>query len=283
MRRIVSILTVSAAVMFGGMAAAPALASDSPQAASPARVRLPNSMAAAGDSITRAFDVSSSCVLSDCPAYSWSTGTEKAVVSQYRRILTVHHKIRGHAYNDAATGAAMADLDGQLETAASQQAQYVTILMGANDLCTSSPSTMTPTAVFQQEFEQALTDFTAAEPDAKVFVSSIPNIYQLWQLLHDNPTAEFIWSTFGICQSMLSQDNTEADRQLVVAQEEADNGVLASVCAEFTQCRWDNLATYDTAFTTADISTVDYFHPSVVGQAKLAAVTWSASYWPTKR
>ncbi len=282
MRRIVSTLTVSAALLFSGMAAAPAVAADSPQAASPARVGLPNSIAATGDSITRAFDVNSSCFLSDCPAYSWSTGTASSVDSQYKRLLAVNRKIRGNTFNDAATGATMADLGGQLASAAGQQAQYVTILMGANDLCTSSAATMTPTATFQAKFQQALTDLSAADPGAKIFVSSIPNIYQLWQLLHNNPSAELIWSTFGVCQSMLSTSNTEADRQLVVAQEQADNGVLASVCAEFAQCRWDNLSTYNTVFTTADVSTVDYFHPSVAGQAKLAAVTWSASYWPNK-
>lgn len=246
-------------------------------------VALPSSMAAVGDSITRAFDVSGSCFLSDCPAYSWSTGTATSVDSQYQRLLAANRKITGHAYNDAVTGAKMSALDGQLGQAAGQGAQYVTVLMGANDVCTSSASTMTSTATFQAELEQALTDFTAADPTAKVFVSSIPNVYQLWSLLHTDSRAQATWSTFGICQSMLSSSNTETQRQAVVTQETADNDVLASVCAQFAQCKWDNLATYNTAFTTTDVSTVDYFHPSVAGQAKLAGVSWAAGYWPTTR
>ena len=43
------------------------------------------------------------------------------------------------------------------------------------------------------------------------------------------------------------------------------------------QCRFDNNAVFSTVFTTSDVSTRDYFHPSVAGQAKLAAVTWAAS------
>jgi hypothetical protein len=36
---------------------------------------------------------------------------------------------------------------------------------------------------------------------------------------------------------------------------------------------------FNTAFATSDVSTRDYFHPSPTGQAKLAAVMWSAGYW----
>lgn len=289
MRKIIVSALASAALVLAGLGVSPALAgtgrpdSHGGGHGGGSGVALPSSMAATGDSITRAFDANGSCFLSDCPAYSWSTGTATAVDSQYLRLLAANRKINGHAYNDAATGATMAELDGQLSQAAGQGAQYVTVLMGANDLCTSSVSTMTPTATFQAEFQQAMTDFAAADPGAKVFVSSIPNIYQLWSLLHANLTAEAIWTTFGVCQSMLSTSDTDADRAAVAAQESADNNALAAVCAEFAQCRWDGLATYNTTFTTSDISTIDYFHPSSTGQAKLAAVTWGASYWPSTK
>ena len=43
----------------------------------------------------------------------------------------------------------MRDAEGQAQTAVAQQATYVTILMGANDVCTSSPATMTSVADFR--------------------------------------------------------------------------------------------------------------------------------------
>src|SRR5436305_11933186 len=75
----------------------------------------PNSMASTGDSITRAFDMSIFpwCLLTDCPAYSWSTGTNTSVNSQYRRLLTRNPGISGHVYNDAKTGANMYALHDQ--------------------------------------------------------------------------------------------------------------------------------------------------------------------------
>jgi lysophospholipase L1-like esterase len=238
-------------------------------------------MASTGDSITRAFDMSvwPWCVLSDCPAYSWSTGTSTSVSSQYRRILAVNPAISGHVYNDAKTGANMSALDGQLGTAAGQAVQYVTVLMGANDLCTSTIAGMTPTSTFQSEFQQALSDFFAKDQSALVYVSSLPDIYQLWYVLHTNASAQSAWKTYNICQSMLNANNTEAQRQQVVAQEAADNQALATVCATFANCRWDNYAGYNFKFPSTDVSSIDYFHPNMHGQNDIAAVTWSASYW----
>jgi len=251
---------------------------------------LPNSMASTGDSITRAFDMSfwPWCFLSDCPAYSWSTGTSSSVNSQYRRILAGHPGISGHVYNDAKTGANMSALDGQLVTAAGQAVQYATVLMGANDLCTSTIAAMTPTVTFRSEFQQALTDFFAKDPSGLVSVSSLPNIYQLWSVLHTNPSAQSVWKTFNICQSMLNANDTEAQRQQVVSQEAADNQALAAVCNSvlpngvtraFPNCRWDNYAGFNFNFPTSDISTIDYFHPNLAGQNDIARITWGASFW----
>jgi lysophospholipase L1-like esterase len=280
MRRAAFVATLALLAGLGTAAGASAAAKPSATTGVP----LPNSMASTGDSITRAYDATASgCFLSDCPQYSWSTGTSTSVNSEYQRILAANRGINGNEWNDAKTGAKMDALDAQLATAASQGVQYATVLMGANDVCTSSPSTMTPTSTFSSEFQTALTDFFKADPTAHVFVSSIPNVYQLWSLEHTNSTAEWEWQQFGICQSMLSTSNDEATRQQVLSQEEADNDALASVCAQFANCKWDGYATFNYAFQTSDISTVDYFHPSVTGQNTLAGIAWGAGYWPTTK
>ena len=57
------------------------------QAGTDAPTGLPRSMAAAGDSITRAYDaLLFGCFLADGPQYSWSTGTSSSVNSHYARI-----------------------------------------------------------------------------------------------------------------------------------------------------------------------------------------------------
>jgi lysophospholipase L1-like esterase len=258
------------------IAAAAAVCASACAAPAPRGPALPNSMASTGDSITRAYDIDWLHVLSDTPQASWSTGYS-GVSSQYQRLLALNPAIAGRDYNDAKTGAKMADLDGQVMAAKTQGVQYLTVLMGANDLC--SKTGMTPTATFQAQFDRALADFTANNPNAKVFVSSIPNIYQLWSVQRSNPAAQNTWKFFGICQSMLSSTNTEAQRQLVVAQESADNAILQADCAAQPACRFDNFATYNFSFPASDVSPVDYFHPNLAGQNDLARVSWGASYW----
>jgi lysophospholipase L1-like esterase len=240
----------------------------------------PTSMASIGDSITRATDVC--CWYGDHPAQSWSTGggAFDGIRSHYERIRAVQPAISGRNYNDARAGAKMRDAPGQAQVAVGQGARYVTILMGANDVCTSSISTMTTVADFRAQFTATMNVLANGLPAGSVvFVSSIPNVYQLWALFRNDPAAQFVWAIAGICQSMLSPANTEQNRQTVLARERAFNQVLAEVCALHAMCRFDNLAVFNTQFTASQVSRLDYFHPSLSGQATLASITWASSWW----
>ena len=243
---------------------------------------LPRSIAGIGDSITRAADVC--CWYGDHPAQSWGTGggAFDGIKSHYERILALKPSIYGHDYNDARSGAKMIDAPGQAQAAVSQGARYVTILMGANDVCTGSLSTMTSVSDFQARFASTMSILASGLPNGKhVFVSSIPNIYHLWDLFKGNSTAQFVWSAANICQSMLSPTNTEADRQAVLAREQAFNTILHDVCSQYSFCRFDDYAVFDYPFSASDVSKLDYFHPSLSGQAQLASVTWEHSWWGT--
>jgi lysophospholipase L1-like esterase len=269
MGRVARSIVVTLVVVLAGLVAQPAWAAPP----------LPASMAAIGDSITRAYDVC--CSYGDHPGQSWSTGSTSydGIASQYERIRQLNPAITGHAYNDAVSGAKMAAAPTQAAQAVNQNARYVTILLGANDLCTSSPSTMTSTTSFRSQFSQAMATLMTQDRDPYVFVSSIPNLYQLWQVLHTNSLARWVWATAKICQSMLAATNTDTQRQQVVAREQAFNQILAQECAKYSRCRWDGGAVYNYRFSASQVSTLDFFHPSLSGQAALARVTWGTSWW----
>jgi lysophospholipase L1-like esterase len=234
-------------------------------------------MAALGDSITRAYDVC--CSYADHPEKSWSTGSAAdSITSPYEHLLALNPGISGHAANFAVTGAKMVAGPDQAARVTAGTG-YVTILLGANDVCTSSISTMTPTADFQSAFWNTLFNVRYREPNALVFVSSIPDIYNLWSTLHTSLSARLVWASAKICQSMLSGSNTDAQRRSVAAHEAELNSTLQSTCASFSFCRWDNYATYNVKFSAGQVSTLDYFHPNASGQAVLAGTTWAASYW----
>jgi lysophospholipase L1-like esterase len=240
----------------------------------------PSSIAGIGDSITRAFDVC--CWYGDHPAQSWTTGGMPfdGISSHYERLLGLSPAILGRNYNDARTGARMRDAQAQAQTAVAQGARYVTVLMGANDACTSSPATMTSVSDFRTQFSAAMSTLASGLPaGSHVFVSSIPNIYRLWQVFRANLTAQLVWAAAQICQSMLSLGNTEADRQAVLARVRAFNVILAEVCGGYAFCRFDDNAVFDYPFSAGQVSKLDYFHPSISGQAALASITWQRSWW----
>lgn len=244
--------------------------------------RLPDSMAAIGDSITRATN--SCCWYGDRPQNSWSTGDASwdGVLSHYERIRARKPDIAGNQYNDAVSGARMAHAPAQAERAVQQRARYVTILMGANDVCTSSTATMTPVDTYRSQLRQTLATLRSGLPArSRIFVASVPDVYRLWKLYHSDPVAQWVWSTFGVCQSLLSTANTDADRQLVRDRTAAFNAVLAQECAQYANCRFDGYAVFSYRFAAAHVSKLDYFHPSLSGQAVLAEVTWRASWWGT--
>lgn len=240
----------------------------------------PNSMDALGDSITRAFNT---CRLAftDCPENSWATGTNSAVDSYYLRLLALNPGISGHNFNDAVSGAKMGELNGQATNAVSRKVELVGVLMGANDACTSSVSTMTAVSTFQSQFEQAMNTLTTGVPTAQINIGSLANVYRLWEIFHTNSSAVNTWNTLKICQSLLANPTSTAkadeERRAQVRQREEEyDAVLQSVCAKYTHCKYDNGAGFKTVFNTNDVSTRDYFHPSVEGQALIASVAWQA-------
>jgi lysophospholipase L1-like esterase len=239
---------------------------------------LPDSIAAIGDSITQAVDVC--CFYGNWPGHSWSTGLVPfdGIASHYERIRSQNPAIRGHRWNNAVSGAQMADAPGQARATVGQGAEYVTILMGANDLC-GWDGTLTSTASFRAQFTETLDILRTGLPASHVFVASIPNLYQLWSILRTNPVAQTVWQAAGICPSMLNFFSSPADRQAVIDREAELNQVLEDVCATWSNCRFDNYLTFNYDFTRSMVSKLDYFHPSLSGQATLAALTWRASWW----
>ena len=238
----------------------------------------PRSMAAIGDSMTQAANVC--CWYGDHPANSWSTGTAwwDGVSSHYERLRILSPGITAHSVADS--GARMSDALAQAQQAVSLGVHYVTILMGANDLCTASPEAMTPVESFRHDFRQTLEALNSGLPGrARIFVSSIPDVHRLWSIYHSDWLAQFVWDLGDICQSLLSPSRTEEQRQLVRERNIAFNTVLRQECARYERCRFDDNAVFDFQFSRSQVSRLDYFHPSLSGAAELANLTWTRTWW----
>lgn len=257
----------------------PVTAGTTPAQAAPP---IPSSMSSLGDSITRGFNACGWYV--DCTARSWSTGDYASVNSHYLRIKAKNSAITGNNFNDAKTGAKMVDLNGQATTAGNRGVQYVTILMGANDACTSTEAGMTPVSTFRSQLDTALNTLKSKVPNAAVFISSVPDIKRLWQIGKDSSSARNAWSNFNICQSMLANPTSTAqadvDRRERVRQRVIDfNTQLAQACTAYgPNCDFDGNAVFNYQFLLSHMSTWDYFHPNTTGQQVLASVSYPAGF-----
>ncbi len=266
-RRGLTVLTLSVSVVL--ILATPALADVGPP---------PSSMASMGDSITRGFNACGFYV--DCTARSFSTGDSGGLYTHYVRIAALNPAIIGHNYNDARSGAKVADMPGQADSAVSQGVEYVTILIGANDACTGSESTMTPVSTFRASIDAALAKLRAGLPSARVEVISIPDIKRLWEVGKGSWSARTAWYLLGICQSMLANPTSTATQDVArrdrVRQRVVDfNTQLAEACAAYgPSCVFDHNAVFSYPFVLSQISVWDYFHPNAEGQKALAEISY---------
>lgn len=281
MRRqhLAALISLLLAAVLAVTAAGPAQAARKPR---PTATAYPSSIASLGDSITRGFNANG--WYSDWPARSWSTGTDTGVNSHLLRLRKYNSGTT--AYNNARTGAKMTELAGQASSAVSQKAEYVTVLLGANDACTETEAQMTSVANFSAQFKAGMDTLAAQAAPPKVLVASIPDIYRLYEVGRTSSSARSAWAAYGICQSMLanpqSTNQADVDRRTRVRQRVVDyNAQLASVCSTYAFCKYDGGAVFGYPFTLNQLSTWDYFHPNTAGQAVLATQTWKAGYWPT--
>ena len=99
----------------------------------------------------------------------------------------------------------------------------------------------------------------------------------------DVPRAREVWSAFGLCQSMLADPLSTArpDRRRradVRHRIQAYNRVLREECAALPACRWDHGTVFKAHYTLDLLSPIDFYHPSVLGQAVLSETTWTQTW-----
>ena len=198
---------------------------------------------------------------------SWSTGTSAAVNSHYLRLNAQAPGVTTRNYAQA--GKKVSVLNAQAKDAVGARVEYVTILIGTNDVCRD----LTSVSTFRSQFSAALDTLQSGLPSARVFVASIPDWSRLYTLFSSDASVVAKWKSDDRCPSFLVKPSATALQRL------ADlNGVLAEVCAQHARCVYDGRAVFGHAFARGDYSTSDYFHFSVAGQAVLSALTFPIAF-----
>ncbi|PPF34397.1 SGNH/GDSL hydrolase family protein [Rathayibacter sp. AY1A3] len=260
--------------------------------AGPAHAAGTQSLLALGDSISRGASTCGST--SDCTTNNWATGQNSAVNSIAARLEASDSSTSVTSANYAKSGSLISGVNTRIDAAVAAGADpdVVTLLIGGNDLCGPYNSakadgyTMTTAAGFASAATGVMSKIASEWPQATVLVGSLPNLAAEWNTVKTTPGAAAIWASADLCRTTrgVTADGTQltgtaytASVNAAAARAADYNTALASACAAASNdCIWDGGAVTRMTTPLSNISDVDYFHPSVTGQAKIAATTWSA-------
>jgi lysophospholipase L1-like esterase len=255
---------------------------------------LPAMLAAIGDSYTQGYNVSTSA-LRDHPQYSWVVGTAKSdgVTSLLERFKALG---ASPVVVDAATsGRKMIDAQRQVDLVVAEaqnlqrgQTAYVTFMLGINDLC-DDPKT--PLADFTTQARTAVETLRVnLPPGSRLLMVPVPDYRHFRAITQADPTARaalLLYKNSTRCAPFLGANSPTSipDAEAILA---SYNAALKAICDEENamtgpqvnlHCTYNEDLLSDRDFVIRDLSTVDYFHPSLTGQAKMAAAAWKADAW----
>ncbi len=247
-------------------------------------------LAGIGDSIMQGFDATpcNAPICFDQPEYSFAQGTTPEVNSLLSRLGSPPSTFVSVSGAEMVGGRnnALAQARRLCDTAVSPT--HVVVLLGANDLCGASTLEDLPGAdELSSALEEALLLLTSSScdlsRDAAIHVLSIPRLDLLTSAGRAKTDANCveIWSEYDICPIATqaeSADVTEAIANRIAEVNSALEATTHKVADGLARDRTLTLS-YDSSvgsyrFAPDDLSSVDCFHPSVEGQAKLACLAW---------
>ncbi len=259
----------------------------------PTLPQLPALLGSIGDSYSQAYNVAPAHPR-DNPQSSWVTGTAKndGVFSLAERFAALG---RSPELVDAATsGRKMNDAPRQATAVVAAtrklspgQTAYVTFELGTNDLCDAP---MTDPAAFESDLRSAVSILRAGlPPGSRILMMSVPDFSHFRDITQANTEAraKLATSTTNNCPPYLGV-NSPTTPQEAEAYLRLYDASLASVCDEVAAtdgvtgklyCTSNETLLSMSDFTIADLGTIDYFHPSLGGQNKMAQAAWAADSW----
>lgn len=255
---------------------------------------LPVLLGAIGDSYSQAWSVSPAYPR-DHTQFSWVIGTDKNVNSLLARFRALGAT---PTVVDAATsGKTMADANRQAQLVVAAAAKlspgrtaYVTFELGTNDLC-ASPDPMTDPTEFENQLQSAVATLRAGLPaGSRILMLPVPDFPHFREITQANDAAKANLAepaNLNRCAPYLglSSPTAIAAGQYYLAQYDA---ALKRACDDIDandgatgrlNCTYDAGMLAGSDFVIGDLSTADYFHPSISGQGKLAEAAWRAGVW----
>ena len=229
-----------------------------------------------GDSITSGFNTK---YIGDIAnrKYSWSTGDSRRVASHFHKLKELLLTQVIDRKNVAKTRSTSFDLAKQLGKINFPRIDYMTILIGANDVCDWGTDHADQLARFKDNVSEIITTVIAQNEEIKILIPAVPDMYHLYEI--GKKRCQFKWNMFGVCPRLLHSSRTTAERQDFRGRLIDANQALAELASENANNVKYIGELFDFRFTIEHTSSIDCFHPSVSGQGVLADITWNHGWF----
>lgn len=225
-------------------------------------------MVAVGDSITAAFNSGGAFAQRQ---NSWSTGHE---IDSHFSFLSERFdfvKAKNFAISGSRSGGLLRQVNRVIRRL--DHVDYVTLLIGANDVCAFGVNVQTPLEKFRTRIGAALFRLVRAYPDVKILVPSLPNIERLYEI-GEKYGCQPLWERKRICRKFLNSNVSDKDREKFMTRWDRTNQILKEEAEKFPENAFFSPAMASFDFEMKHVSKRDCFHPSVAGQEEIALNTW---------
>ncbi len=228
-----------------------------------------------GDSITAGFNARWPGDFNNV-RYNWSTGVSGRVKSHLHKLQKIISQ-ELKAINVAKSRATSQGLTEQLKKAKAPTIDYLTLLIGANDVCDWGEDYAKGLHKLQANVKNVIDKSIDINAEVRIVLPAIPNMYRIYEQGKD--TCGRRWDYFEACPSLLSSKRTEAERLAFRARLVAANEMLGELATKYE----DNVKfvgeVFDFEFSLDHLSNYDCFHPSIKGQNELARITWENGWY----
>ncbi|MEJ2169257.1 MAG: SGNH/GDSL hydrolase family protein [Desulfobacterales bacterium] len=263
----------------------------------------PTCLASTGDSISVGVDAErfgdntwASWVNGYYGFWQWLFGLTD-VDSHNQRISRIYRRTRGVDrcnYMFAEAGDSSVDLADQVDAilATYPLPTYVTVFIGQNDICRDRGEDITPVDDYILNVGSALNRLAAGlDEGATILVVGPVDVTRLYEVAIDKKAlgivdCEVLWffSLFNLypCYSVLGPGVDDVDRLMILRDYIAPyNRRLSLLVDRLMSGHPDQNIIYTNAafiypFAEDEVSDVDCFHPSAMGQTSLSEITWDA-------
>jgi hypothetical protein len=233
---------------------------------------------------------------------SWAAGMDDGMrVMSHAQRLTFLGRNQGRlkVFNASISGAEVEDLlndqwpkmnEWSLANLGQEAPDYLTVLIGANDVCSNSTAEMTPLNVYHARLYSLIDEIARRSPKTKILMSSLPNIEKLRKVAYNQrlfgwgplEKCQDVWALSEMCPTLTLIDDAR-EREIVANRVIDINYAMMDVANRVNDGgRRDQVRVsrkiYEQEFSANDIS-MDCFHPNVDGQARLSYQTWSDTWW----